>query len=243
MSNIRAIFENLYRMFMYKDELISLHTQILGLMQRIRKQDRVIHRLRANHTLSSHQRKRIQSAFRIFLLLKHAPFYRNGKWTGMREPDSLGLTASIEPIIRMFRLCDLRRCTLMLHDIEYRTNAGFARVIRSFLISKKMQSLQQKVHHLSMGGVFKRNIDAVIPYLGSSYLVKWCDTDIRFDKSQKMDIVAFSLPIRRVHAHVAFLHIACAEFCLLCGITDDVTHHALTECVLNTISISQTDGV
>ena len=131
---------------------------------------------------------------------------------------------------------------MMLNDIECKTNAAFSRVIRSFLLSKKMQSMHRKVQKLAESGTFQSELDAVVPYLGSTYVVKWRESDIRFDKMQHMDVVAFSLPIRLVHAHVAFLHIACVEFCLLCGITDDVTHHALTECVLNTISIVKHDA-
>lgn len=238
MGDIRVIFENVYRLFMYKDELISLHLEIDRLMRRVHRQERVIRRMRAHDTLPSHQVRYIRRSFRMFLLLKAAPFYRNGDWIGLRKSDSLGLTERITPIIAMFRLCDWRRSTMMLHDIEHHTSPAFALAIRSCLLCRRTQSLERKVHRLLRNGAFKRDLDAIVPYLGASYRIRWRESDIRFDDRGTMDVAAFALPIRRVHSHVAFLHIACTEFCLLCGITDTVTHHALTESVLNTISIA-----
>jgi hypothetical protein len=240
MRDIRAILENLFRVFVYKDELISLHDRILQLLRCIQKQDRTIRSFRDGNSLSSSQNTYIRRTFRNFLRLKAAPFYRNGQWIGIRKTEGAMLTERILPIITMFRLSDWRRSTMLLHDIEYKTSATFVQVIRSYLLCKKVNSLQRKVKALLAIGAFKTDLDIVVPYLGSSYRIKWRESDIRFDDAKNLDIATFALPIRRIHPHVAFLYMACTEFCFICGITDDVVHHALTESALNTISISLT---
>lgn len=239
MVDIRTILDNLYRLLMYKDELISLHETIQALTRRVQKQDRVIRRLREHNTLSKRQIKYIRRTFRMFLLLRAAPFFRNGHWVGAPKSDVGWLNDSISPIIRMFKLCDWRRTSAMLHDVEYHTSVAFMQVVRSRLLHEKVQALYDKVHTLRANGVFRRGLDVSLPYLGSTYRVKWIESDIRFDEMRRMDVLAFALPIRKVHSHVAFLFAACAEFSILCGITSDVSHHALCECVVNAISISK----
>jgi hypothetical protein len=242
MDDVRAFFERLVRRLMGHDELVSLHREITTLVRRLHRQDRVIRRLRAHDTLEKSQVRYVRRTFRIFMLLKAAPFYRDGHWIGLRQADSLGLTERLAPIVALFRLCDWRQCTLMLHDVEHHTSATFARVVRSFVLGKRLQSLERKVFRLRERGVFKREVEVTIPYLGSDYRIRWRDSDVAFDDDRRLDAVAIARPIRSVHSHVAFLYTACAEFCLLCGVTDDVTHHALTECALNAISIAPTDA-
>lgn len=237
MDDIRTFFENLYRVFMYKDELISLHQTIQALTHQIHKQHRVIRRLRENNVLSTRQIKYIRRTFRVFLLLRVAPFYRNGHWIGIMKSDVTWLNGNISPIINLFKLCDWRRSSMILHDIQYHTNMAFTQAIRSRLLFQKMQLLQKKVHRLRMNGAFKRGLDISLPYLGTTYRIKWSESDIRFDDMLNMDLAAFAVPIRRMHQHVAFLYATCTEFCLLCGVTDNVVHHALCESVLNAIPV------